>query len=108
MYKVIGNRKAMRHGVRAVMVELQSPTPETLSEIDQVLQPQNATQRDTVLVQLAARLEEVLAQSDKIDSDDDCHFVSRIDLFGIFQSVLAHLFSYDPELQGLGDRDPVW
>jgi hypothetical protein len=42
------------------------------------------------------------------ETHGDREFVSRVDLVGLYQSVLSKVFSRIPSLQGYGNGNPIW
>ena len=47
-------------------------------------------------------------QSNGEEPQDHVHYASRLDIVGVYQSVLSGLFNELPGLQGYGNRNPVW
>jgi hypothetical protein len=57
---------------------------------------------------LSARLREATANLQAESSHSDAHYVSRFSGVGIFQSALSAIFADLPDLQGYGDKNPIW
>jgi hypothetical protein len=58
--------------------------------------------------QLADHFGKLKNQIETEVSHDDVHFVSRCDLLGLYQSALSKVFNDIPQLQGYGDKNPIW
>lgn len=59
-------------------------------------------------LRLAVQFAGIHASATEEHSHGDVDYVSRIDIVGLYQSVLSSVFSRIPSLQGYGDRNPIW
>jgi hypothetical protein len=57
---------------------------------------------------LAAKFNSIRDTANREPSHGDLDYVSRFDIVGLYQSILAKVFNRIPALQGYGDRNPVW
>lgn len=108
MHQVVGDQAF----VQASLNELVRHLSEGASDVHQSIAEATGTS-DTVATEkerlsLIQQFSSLKEQANSEPSHGDMHYVSRFDAVGLFQSVLSKLFSSIPDLQGYGDRNPVW
>lgn len=108
MHTACGNQKFVLKGAQDVHSRLVANSAELREHIAGVLGTNDAGAIDSRIASLSKSVGAALDGLRSEHSHDDVHYVSRFDAAGIFQSALAKVFNDIPELQGYGDKNPVW
>jgi hypothetical protein len=108
MHPLVGKRSVVFVILNYVSDQLIAETPSIRQAIGTALQTSDAAtieQKRAAMATQLSRGREAMAQ----ESDHhDLHYVSRIDVVGLFQSILTKVFADIPDLQGYGDLNPSW
>ena len=108
MHPAVGNYKFVRESLTQVSGQLAGNTPEAREAIGAAIGSNDATEIESVRAKMSAQLSQAALFAKDEPSHQDAHFVSRVDLVGLFQAVLARVFNDIPDLQGYGDKNPFW
>lgn len=108
MHTLVGNRSVVSSGLSYVSDQLTQGTTDARQAIGKALNTSDAAlieQRRAAMAAQLCRGRDAIAQE---PDHQDAHYVSRIDVVGVFQSVLSTVFADIPALQGYGDGSPSW
>jgi hypothetical protein len=87
---------------------LSKSTPEAKAAIAAATGSQTVAEAEEHRTQLLKDFAEVNDKANGEVPEPYVHYASRIDVVGLYQSVLAKVFGEIPGLQGYGNRNPAW
>ncbi|HEY1501190.1 MAG TPA: metallophosphoesterase [Acidobacteriaceae bacterium] len=108
MHSVVNQQKFVKSSLDQLSRHLQEDSDEVRSAVAAAMgseDPQAVTrERDNLANQFGSIRDTANAEP----SHGDVDYVSRFNLVGLYQSVLARVFNRIPALQGYGDANPIW
>jgi hypothetical protein len=108
MHEACGRRDFVRNGLQETQSRLKGNSPELRAHVSAITGANNASAVDGTVAMMSARVGAALGQIAVEPHRQDIHYVSRFDSVGLFQSVLSKVFNDIPDLQGYGDKNPIW
>ena len=108
MHKAAGNKTFVAQSLLHVSEQVSAPSSAVSDAISYGLGSAGSDEIERHRSLLSARLREASANLQAEPSHSDAHYVSRFSDVGIFQSALSSIFADLPDLQGYGDKNPIW
>lgn len=108
MHSVVNQQKFVKSSLDQLVKDLKEDSPEVRSAIGSAIGSQESAAIATERINFASHLGSIRDTAANEPSHGDVDYVSRFNLVGLYQSVLAKVFSRIPGLQGYGDANPVW
>ena len=108
MHAAAGNKTFVAQSLLHVTEQVSAPS---LAVSDAISYGSGAAGADEIEQRrslLSSRLREATANLQAEPAHSDAHYVSRFSGVGIFQSALSAIFADLPDLQGYGDKNPIW
>jgi hypothetical protein len=107
MHEACGHPKVLLQGLQDLHSRLSGNSIEVRARVASILGTDNPDAVSQRIASLSDRAATAIQQV-KNERHGDAHYVSRFDAAGLFQSALAKIFSDIPDLQGYGDKNPIW
>ena len=108
MHEAAGNKAIVVQCLSHVIERVSAQSPKLSGAISHGSGSPEADEIERQRSLLSARLREATANLQAEPSHSDAHYVSRFSGVGIFQSAMSVIFADLPDLQGYGDRNPIW
>lgn len=108
MNDAAGHHKFVKASAAQLVDHLKQATPEVKAAVTAATGAQTDAEIEQHRMQLLADFTKVRDKAYEEVPEPYVHYVSRIDVVGLYQSVLSKVFGDIPGLQGYGDRNPAW
>jgi hypothetical protein len=108
MHPAVNQHKFVKSSSDELANQLSQGGPQVQSAIAAAIGSSDPQAVEAARVELASHFTSVRDSAASESPHGDVEYVSRIDLVGVYQSVLAKVFSNIPDLQGYGDANPIW
>jgi len=108
MNDAAGHYDFVKASAAQLVEEFNQPTPEVKAAITAATGAQAETEIEQHRTQLLADFTEVRDKSSEEVPQPYVHYASRVDVVGLYQSVLSNVFSGIPGFQGYGNQNPIW
>lgn len=108
LHEQVGRQNFVRGSLATLVQHLDEARQDAKSAIALNIGSSDDAVIDQERLRLLAQLRAAKASADSEEATPYSHYASRFSLVGVYQSVLSELFSNIPELQGYGDRNPIW
>src|SRR5690348_11319158 len=108
MNDAAGHHEFVKASVAQLVDNFSHTTPEVKAAIMAATGSQTDAEIEQHRTQLLTEFTDVRDKANEEVPEPYVHYASRIDVVGLYQSVLSKVFNNIPALQGYGDRNPVW
>lgn len=108
MHSVVNKHDFINSSLNALVQNLNESSPEVQSAIADAIGNSEADSVEAERLKLASHFASIRDAAASEQSHRDVDYVSRVNLVGLYQSVLSKVFGSIPSLQGYGDRNPIW
>ena len=108
MNEAAGHHEFVKASAAQLVDHFSQTTPAVKAAITAATGSTTDAQIEQDRIQLLADFTSVRDKARKEVPEPYVHYASRIDVVGLYQSVLSKVFHDIPGLQGYGDRNPVW
>lgn len=108
MHPIVSTQSFVKSSLESIANHLTEDADEVRSAVSAAIQTDHPETVERERANLAAQFTAIRDSAGGEPSHGDVDYVSRIHLVGLYQSVLAKVFSRIPGLQGYGNRNPVW
>lgn len=108
MHSVVNQHNFVKSSLDQLVTHLNENSDDVHSAVAAAIGSQNPQEVSAARIELASQFGSIRDKAMSEPSHGDVEYVSRVDVIGLYQSILAKVFSRIPELQGYGDRNPIW
>jgi hypothetical protein len=108
MHSVLNQQRFVKSSLDQLVKHLNEGSNDVRSAIAAAVKSQDPQQVAAARVRLASDFSSIRDTANAEPSHGDVDYVSRFNLVGLYQSILAKIFNRIPALQGYGDANPIW
>jgi hypothetical protein len=108
MHSVVNQQKFVKSSLVQLAQHLQEDSDDVRSAIAAAIGSEDPQAVANERANLASQFSSIRDTANNEPSHGDVDYVSRFNLVGLYQSVLAKVFNRIPDLQGYGDANPIW
>ncbi|MGD0470280.1 MAG: metallophosphoesterase [Terriglobales bacterium] len=108
MHSVVNQHEFIKSSLDQLVKNLNEDSEDVRSAVAAAIGSQDPQEVATERANLASNFGSIRDKATSESSHGDVDYVSRFDLVGLYQSILAKVFNRIPALQGYGDGNPVW
>ena len=108
MHSLVNRQDFVKSSLAQIAKHLNENSDDVRAAVGAAINSTDPPTIESTRAQLASQFAQVQSAAGQEVEHGDVDFVSRVDIVGVYQSVLSSVFSRIPSLQGYGDRNPVW
>jgi|SRR5579872_65945 len=108
MHSAVNKHGFVQSSLGELVKHLSEGSGDVRSAIASAIGSQDTQEIETARIQLASHFSSIRDTAASEPSHGDVDYVSRFDLVGLYQAILAKVFNRIPALQGYGDANPIW
>jgi hypothetical protein len=108
MHSLVNHHEFVKSSLNHLSKQLSESSEDTRSALAVAIGSTDPTAIESARHKLAQQFFSIRDKAVQEPSHGDVDYVSRIDIVGLFQSILSAVFNRIPSLQGYGDRNPIW
>ena len=108
MHAAVNRQEFIKSSLDQLVQHLNEDSGDVRSAVAAAIGSQDPQAVATEQSNLASKFSSIRDTAKSEPSHGDVDYVSRFDIVGLYQSILAKVFNRIPALQGYGDANPVW
>ena len=108
MHAAVNRQEFIKSSLDQILQHLKEDSEDVRSAVASSIGSEDPQAVATEQADLASKFSSIRDTANGEPSHGDLDYVSRFDLVGLYQSILARVFNRIPALEGYGDLNPVW